>query len=514
MVKPRVVLVLGDQLTPTLSSLRAADPSCDVVLMAEVMAEAAYVPHHRRKLAFVFSAMRHFAEELRGLGWTVDYVRLDDPDNSGDLVGEARRALDRHAAAGLVMTEPGEWRLATGIAGWPDALGRPVKTLPDDRFLASKDEFARWADGRKMLRMEHFYRGMRRAHDVLMEDGEPAGGRWNYDAENRKKAPAEFSYPDPFTVEPDDVTRDVLAMVRERFADGWGDFEPFGFAVTRRDAERAADRFFEHALPHFGDHQDAMLDGQRFLHHSVLSHYLNVGLLDPLDLCRRAEAEWREGRAPLNAVEGYVRQILGWREYVRGIYWLEGPDYVRRNHLGARRALPAFYWSGETDMACVRAVVTQTREDAYAHHIQRLMVTGTFGLIAGVDPFALHEWYLSVYVDAFEWVEAPNVIGMSQFADGGRLGSKPYAASGAYIDRMSDHCRSCRYDVKTKAGAEACPFNPLYWDFMIRNREVLEGNPRLSRAYSTWDRMSGEKRGAALSSAAEILGKLDAGERV
>ena len=514
MVKPRVVLVLGDQLTPDLPSLRAADPARDVVLMAEVMAEATYVPHHRRKLAFVFSAMRHFAEELRNAGWRVDHVPLDDPDNRGSLEAEAARALSRHDAAGLVVTEPGEWRLLTAMQGWEDRLGRPVKLFEDDRFLCAKAQFAAWAEGRKALRMEHFYREMRRAHGLLMEGDDPAGGRWNFDAENRRPASGAETFPELLTEEPDAITREVLEMVARRFPDDWGDLEPFRLAVTRAGAERQADRFMAEALPRFGDIQDAMLEGERFLCHSVLSPYLNAGLLDPLDLCRRAEREWREGRAPLNAVEGYVRQILGWREYVRGIYWLEGPDYVRSNALGASRPLPEFYWTAETDMACVRAVVEQTRAEAYAHHIQRLMVTGTFGLIAGVDPFALHEWYLSVYADAYEWVEAPNVIGMSQFADGGRLASKPYAASGAYIDRMSDHCRGCRYDVKAKSGPKACPFNPLYWDFMLRHRERFEGNPRLSRAYATWDRMAEDKRRASRETAAEILAKLDAGARV
>lgn len=514
-MNPRVVLVLGDQLTPDLPSLRAADPARDVVLMAEVMEEATYVPHHRRKLAFVFSAMRHFAEELQGLGWRVDYVALDDPANAGSLEAEAARALARHEAAGLVAVEAGEWRLLTAMRAWEGRLGRPVKLFPDDRFLCTPQQFAAWAEGRKSLRMEHFYREMRRAHRVLLDDdGAPAGGKWNYDAENRKPASAGLRFPDPLVDAPDAITREVLEMVARRFPQGFGSLDDFRFAVTRDGARAAADRFFSDGLPQFGDYQDAMLSGEKFLFHSVLAQYLNIGLLDPLELCRRAEREWREGRAPLNAVEGYIRQILGWREYVRGIYWLEGPDYVRRNDLRALRELPSFYWTAETDMACVRAVVEQTRDEAYAHHIQRLMVTGLFGLIAGVNPHALHEWYLAVYADAYEWVEAPNVIGMSQFADGGRLASKPYAASGAYIDRMSDHCRGCRYKVAEKSGEDACPFNPLYWDFLLRHRERLADNPRISRAYATWDRMSEAKRTASRDSAARLLARLDAGERI
>ena len=514
MVSPRVVLVLGDQLTPDVAALAKADPARDVVLMAEVAEEAEYVPHHRRKVAFLFSAMRHFAEELRGLGWTVDYVALDDPENGGSLRAEVARAVARHGAAGVVATEPGEWRLQTEMEGWAEALGVPVKILRDARFLCSHAEFADWAEGRKALRMEFFYREMRKRYGILMEGDEPAGGKWNFDHDNRKPASDELSFPEPPTFQTDRTTREVLDLVTATWPEGWGSLDGFGMAVTREDAEAAADAFFRHGLPRFGDYQDAMLEGERFLYHSLLSAYLNAGLLDPLELCRRAEAEWREGRAPINAVEGYVRQILGWREFVRGIYWLEGPDYVRRNELGASRDLPGFYWTGETDMACVRAVVEQTREEAYAHHIQRLMVTGTFALIAGVDPWQVHEWYLSVYADAYEWVEAPNVIGMSQFADGGRLASKPYAARGNYIDKMSDHCGGCRYKVKDRTGPDACPFNPLYWDFMLRHRESFGSNPRIARVYSTWERMKPEKREATLRDASAILERLDRGERV
>ncbi len=514
MVSPRVVLVLGDQLAPGIAALEAADPERDVVLMAEVMEEASYVPHHRKKIAFLFSAMRHFAEELRGLGWTVDYVTLDDAENAGSLEGEVRRALERHGAAGVIATEPGEWRLQTAMEGWEDALGVPVKLLQDRRFLATKAEFADWAKGRKALRMEFFYREMRKRYGILMDGDEPAGGKWNFDHDNRKPADEDLEFPEPPTFQTDDVTREALDLVEARFPGGWGDLSPFRYAVTRADAEAAADRFLRHALPRFGDYQDAMLEGERFLYHSFLSQYLNCGLLDPLELCRRAEREWREGRAPINAVEGYIRQILGWREFVRGVYWLEGPDYVERNELGAGRPLPAFYWTGETDMACIRAVVTQTREEAYAHHIQRLMVTGTFAMLVGVEPRQVHEWYLAVYADAYEWVEAPNVIGMSQFADGGVVASKPYAASGNYIDKMSDHCSGCRYKVRDRTGEHACPFNPLYWDFMVRHRERFASNPRVARVYATWDRMKEEKRDATLRDAKSLLGRIDAGGRV
>ncbi|MEM6744106.1 MAG: cryptochrome/photolyase family protein [Pseudomonadota bacterium] len=510
---PRILLVLGDQLTPSVAALAKGDRDRDVVLMAEVREEASYVPHHRKKIAFLFSAMRHFAEELRADGWTVDHVRLDDAGNTGSLLGEARRALERHGAAGVVVTEPGEWRLQLAMEEWGDVLGAPVKVLRDDRFLASRVEFADWAEGRKQLRMEFFYREMRRAHDVLMDGDKPAGGKWNYDQENRKPPKEGLDFPEVPRFQTDDVTREVLELV-EGFDGGWGDLRPFWFAVTRADAEAAAERFFSDALPRFGDYQDAMAEGEPFMFHSLVSLYLNAGLLEPLALCRRAEEEWREGRAPLNAVEGFIRQILGWREFIRGVYWLEGPDYPRRNALNAQRGLPEFYWTGETDMACMAAAIGQTKSEAYAHHIQRLMVTGNFALIAGIRPWEVGEWYLAVYADAYEWVEAPNVVGMALFADGGVVGSKPYAASGNYIDKMSDYCGDCRYKVKERSGPDACPFNPLYWDFMIRNRERLQSNPRVSRVYSTWDRMGDDKKSAALESAEAILGRLSAGERV
>nr|WP_216366821.1 cryptochrome/photolyase family protein [Halovulum dunhuangense] len=502
---------MGDQLSPGLSALRAADKAHDVVVMAEVRAEAGYVRHHRKKIAFLFAAMRHFAETLRAEGWRVAYGRYDDPETAGSIPAELVRRAAEYGVETAIATECGEWRLRAALAECPV----PVEVQADDRFLCPREDFAAWARGRKQLRMEYFYRDMRRRTGLLMEGDDPAGGQWNYDHDNRKPADRDLFMPAPPRFEPDAITEEVLDVVEKHFPDHPGDLRPFWFAVTPDQAQAAADAFFRAALPHFGDYQDAMLRGEKFLYHSVLSAYLNAGLLDPLDLCRRAEAEWRAGRAPLNAVEGYVRQILGWREYVRGIYDLEGPDYVSRNHLDARRDLPAFYWNPDaTDMACVKAAVAQTMEEAYAHHIQRLMVTGTFALIAGVDPHQLHEWYLAVYADAYEWVEAPNVIGMSQFADGGLLGSKPYAASGAYVDRMSDHCATCAYLVKVKRGKGACPFNPLYWDFLNRNREKLARNPRMAQMYRTWDRMSDENRAGTLDSAADILARLDRGARV
>ena len=500
-----LVLILGDQLSPDMASLRQSSPGEADILMAEVAAETGYVWHHRKKIAFIFAAMRHFADEMRDRGRRVIYRAFEEDPPCPDLAAAVADALADGGYDRLILTEPGEWRLKQEMENWQERFGLPVVILEDDRFVCSHDDFDRWAQGRKQLRMEYFYREMRKRTGLLMEGDKPAGGRWNFDAENRKPAGGDLFMPRPFGVEPDATTGAVLDLVERRFADGFGNLRPFRFAVTRKDAGKALDRFIETALKDFGDYQDAMLAGEAFLYHSVLSAYINVGLLDPMDVCRRAEAAWKAGDAPLNAVEGFIRQIVGWREYVRGIYWREGPDYVRRNALEARRGLPDFYWTGDTDMACLAAAIGQTKREAYAHHIQRLMVTGTFALLAGIDPHALHEWYLAVYIDAFEWVEAPNTIGMSQYADGGLLGSKPYAASGAYIDRMSDYCSGCRYDVKDKTGEKACPFNALYWDFLDRNSGRLRGNPRLGPVYRNWDRMEEEKRQAYRDRAAAVL---------
>lgn len=500
--------VLGDQLSLDLSALADGDPAHDAILMAEVAEEATYVPHHKKKLAFVFAAMRAFAARLRDAGWTVHYTRLDDPENAGSLTAEIWRAVRRFRPDRIVATEAAEWRVLEAQRGWSDRLGIPVTLREDTRFVCSRAAFETWAEDRKQLRLEYFYREMRRRTGILMEGDQPAGGRWNFDAENRKPASRDLLMPRPRQFAPSAETRAVLDLVARRFLDNFGSLEPFWFAVDQEGAEAAFADFLAQALPRFGDYQDAMLRDERFLYHAVIGLYLNVGLLDPLSVCRRAQAEYLAGRAPLNAVEGFVRQILGWREFVRGVYWLSMPGYTERNALGASRDLPSFYWTGDTDMACLRAVIGQTRDEAYAHHIQRLMVTGNFALLAGIDPRQVHEWYLSVYADAYEWVEAPNTIGMSQFADGGLVGSKPYAASGAYIDRMSDYCRSCAYDVRRKTGPDACPFNALYWDFHERNRRVLGANPRLAQTYRTLDRMAPEQRAALRESAAAFLATL------
>jgi deoxyribodipyrimidine photolyase-related protein len=481
-------LVLGDQLTRGVAALADLDAARDVVLMAEVMDEAVYVRHHKQKIAFIFSAMRHFAEQLRGEGMQVRYVKLDDPDNAGSLKGEVARAIAACGATGVVATMCGEWRLHRDMLAWEAALQVPVEIREDDRFFASRDRFAAWAHGRRELRMEFFYREMRRATGLLMDGDQPRGGRWNYDAENRKPLAGGLDLPDRLRAPADAITREVLDLVAHRFEDHFGSLADFDWAVTRDGALMALDDFIAHALPRFGDYQDAMAADVPFVFHAVISPYLNAGLLTPREVCQRAQQEFDAKRAPLNAVEGFIRQILGWREYVRGIYWLKMPDYADTNALAAKRPLPWFYWTGETEMRCLSQVIGMTHRHAYSHHIQRLMVTGNFALIAGIAPREVEEWYLIVYADAYEWVELPNTHGLSLYADGGLMASKPYASGGAYIDRMSDFCGGCAYDVKKKSGPRACPFNYLYWAFLIRNASRLRGNPRLAMPYRTIDR--------------------------
>ncbi len=506
--------VLGDQVSLSLSALEDLDPAADVVVMAEVQSECTYVKHHPKKIVLVLSAMRHFAEALRVRGVRVDYVRLDDPGNTQTLRGEMLRAVARHRPDKVVATECGEWRLEQDMRGWQETAGIEVEIRDDTRFLCRKQEFRAHAASRKGLRMEFFYREMRVRHGLLMEGAEPAGGRWNFDPENRKPLPKEISPPPVAGFAPDDITLEVMALVAERFPGHFGAVDEFNLPVTPEQALLALHEFIDMRLPLFGDWQDTMKAGQSTMYHALISTSLNTGLLDPLAACRAAEAAWRAGHAPLNAVEGFVRQILGWREYVRGVYWLKVPEYRHLNGLNAVRPMPWLYWSGETRMNCMHHAINDTKAHAYAHHIQRLMITGNFALLAGLDPDDVDEWYLVVYADAYEWVEMPNVRGMALHADGGIMGSKPYAGSGAYINRMSDYCRGCHYDVKAAVGERACPFNALYWDFIARHADRFGPNPRMSMPVRTFAKMTPERQQALRSQAAGFLARMDAGEVV
>jgi (6-4)DNA photolyase len=499
-------VVLGDQCSRGLSALADLDPAADVVLMAEVAAECTYVPHHPQKIALVLSAMRHFARALSARGVRVDLVRLDDPANTGTLAGEVARAVARHRPARIVCTHPGEWRVLEGMRGWEADADLPVEIRDDDRFFCDLGRFRRWVQRRRQLRMEFFYCEMRRRTGLLMEGDAPAGGAWNFDAENRRPPPrAGLAAPAPPRFGPDAITREVLALVADRFGANFGSLEGFGWPVTARDARAALDDFVARRLGRFGDFQDAMATGEPTLFHALVSTSLNIGLLSPRECCEAVEAAWRAGAAPLNAAEGFVRQVLGWREYVRGVYWLKMPGYAATNALGATRPLPWFYWSGETRMNCIRQVVGQTRAMAYAHHIQRLMVTGNFALLAGIDPAQVNLWYMAVFADAFEWVELPNTHGMALHADGGAMASKPYAASGAYIHRMSDYCRGCHYDVKAATGERACPMNFLYWDFLARHADRFAANPRTAMPVRALRAMDPARLAAMRAQAAAFL---------
>lgn len=486
--------ILGDQLSHSISSLEDCDRDSDIILMAEVSREATYVRHHKQKIVLVLSAMRHFAEELKDGGFNVDYVRLDNKENTGSFSGELQRAVSRHGAGRVVVTEPGEWRVLKRMQSWEKDLGVPVVIMQDNRFLASRSEFEAWASGRKSLRMEYFYREMRRKTGWLMDEDKPLGGRWNFDADNRKSLPRDLALPERRRFEPDHITREVMELVAAEFEGHFGELNSFAWPVTRQEALGALAHFTDDCLAGFGDYQDAMKNGEDFLFHALISPCLNLGLLEAREVCEAVVIAHHEGQAPLGATEGFLRQVLGWREFVRGLYWMHMPDYADSNFLEADRPLPECYWTAETPMNCVAQTVQATCRNAYAHHIQRLMITGNFALLAGINPAEVEEWYLAVYADAYEWVELPNTHGMALFADGGLMASKPYAASGAYINRMSDYCKDCEFDPKRRSGEGACPFNFLYWNFLIRNEGRLRSNPRMGLSYRNLDRLDDGQR--------------------
>lgn len=512
-----LVLVLGDQLDRNSAAFDGFDATQDAVWMAEVTGECTHVWSHKARIAVFLSAMRHFRNELRKQKTTVHYRQLDDAGNHGGLAAELSETVKRLRPRKLLVVEPGEWRVRQSLTEAARALGVELEILPDRHFLCSCEEFRRHVEGRKQLRMEFFYREMRRRHQVLMSQDQPVGGTWNFDAENRgsfgKEGPPTVRTPVAFP--PDAVTREVLALVEQAFAKHPGSLAHFDWPVTPENAHDALDDFLEHRLPDFGRFQDAMwaegdplptseLRLHTFLFHSRLSVAMNLKLLDPRDVLAAAEQAYHAGRAPLASVEGFIRQILGWREYVRGIYWHFMPGYAALNELDATQPLPGFFWTGETDMHCLREVIGQSLAFGYAHHIQRLMVTGLFSLLLGVKPSAVHEWYLAIYVDAVEWVELPNTLGMSQHADGGLMASKPYVATGKYIQRMSNYCTGCRYDPGQRTGPKACPFTTLYWDFLWHHEKRLAKNQRMAMQLKNLARIKPDERLAIQKEAGRI----------
>jgi deoxyribodipyrimidine photolyase-related protein len=487
-----LVLVLGDQLDAASAAFDGFDTERDAVWMAEAHEESTHVWSTKPRIAMFLAAMRHFRDKLRRRGCGVVYHELDPRDRASRLDSRLAVTVRRLKPEQLVVLEPGDHRVRQALQRRAEELGVRLAIRTDGHFLGTIDRFNDWAEGRRQLRLENFYRMMRRATGVLMDGDEPVGGAWNFDADNRKSfaSSGPDDVPAPRWFAPDAVTRRVIDLVNETFTDHPGTLDHFDWPVTPKQAHAALDDFVEHRLRGFGDYQDAIWTGEPYLYHSRLSSAMNLHLLDPRQVIEAVQDAYVQGRAPINAAEGFIRQILGWREYVRGVYWRFMPEYAQRNALGADRDLPGFYWTGETDMACLRDAIGQTLDFGYAHHIQRLMVTGLYAMLLGVHPRQVHEWYLAVYVDAVEWVELPNVLGMSQYADGGVMASKPYAATGKYIQRMSNACARCRYDPAKATGEDACPFTTLYWDFLARHRRKLERNTRMSLQVRNLDRKS------------------------
>lgn len=489
-----LVLVLGDQLDPASSAFDGFDPAQDAVWMAEVREESTHVWSSQPRTALFLAAMRHFARTLHARAWPLHYTPLRE-GSLGSVLAEAIAALQPQ---GLVLSAPGDWRVLHELRAVAKVAGLPLELRDDRHFFATVRDFAEHARGRKQLRMEYWYREQRRAQRVLLTaDGGPEGGTWNFDAENRGSFGAQGPdalRPAPAFAAPDAITREVLALVRREFATHPGRLDDFGWPSTPAEAQALLDDFFAQRAAAFGHYQDAMWPGEPWLYHSLLASSLNLKLLDARVVVARAEAAYRDGAMPLAAAEGFIRQILGWREYVRGLYWTQMPAYAESNALDAQQPLPAWYWTADAPMACLRDALSQTLQHGYAHHIQRLMVTGLYALLLGVKPQALHAWYLAVYVDAVEWVELPNTLGMSQWADGGHMASKPYIASGQYIAKMSGYCPSCRFKPAGVVGPEACPFTTLYWDFLDRHEARFEKHPRLALQVKNLRRLDTEQR--------------------
>lgn len=491
-----LVLVLGDQLDEESSAFQGIDPQRDIVWMAENEEEATYVPSHKVRLVAFFASMRHFRELLRRKGLQVDYHELAADRKQGAETSFATllaKAIKRHRPQRLIVVEPGDFRVAEQLRATAADAGKELEQRENHRFYCSRSQFLQWRSGRKTMVMEHFYRTIRQEHGILVEaDGQPVGGAWNYDPENRQ--PFDRKHPEidvPIrSFPPDPLTREVIEMVIARYPDHPGSLARFDLPVTRTAALEALDDFLQYRLAGFGPFQDAMWRDTDFLYHSRLSQAMNLGLLHPREAVDGALAAYQSGRVPLASCEGYIRQIIGWREYVRGIYWDQMPGYLEQNALQCdpHQDVPASYWDGQTEMVCIAQSMRLVLETAYAHHIQRLMVLGLFAQLYGVSPKLFHRWHMAMYADAVDWVSAPNTIGMSQYGDGGLMATKPYCASGAYIQRMSNYCEGCRYDPKQATGADACPVTTLYWDFLDRHRTRLKKNHRMSMQLKNLER--------------------------
>lgn len=490
-----LILILGDQLDLDSAVLKRHSQQQDLVMMAEVTHEAKKVWSHKARIVLFLSAMRHFAEALREKGWQVDYQSLATHDYP-DLASALYQAIRTHQPESVHMVRAGEYEINQSIQQLCREIQVPLKTFEDTHFLTSVEDFDQWQRGRKQWVMEYFYRFARKHTGYLMDDGKPIGDEWNLDKQNRQsfKKQGPGMLPPPMTFATDETTEAVINLVKHHFGDHPGKLTEFDWPVTRQQALQALDDFIQHRLIQFGPYQDAMWTAEPWLYHSRLSAALNLKLLNPREVLDAAIAAYERGDAPLNSTEGFVRQILGWREYVHHLYREMMPGLLTSNALHASQPLPEFYWTANTEMRCLQETLQQTLKYGYAHHIQRLMVTGLFALLLGVNPRRVHEWYLAIYVDAVEWVEAPNTIGMSQYADGGRLASKPYVASGKYIQRMSNYCQHCRYDSNKRTGEDACPFNILYWDFLMRHEKEFGKHPRTALQWRNLNRIDDSEK--------------------
>ena len=503
-------LILGDQLSIDHSWFTQPTTGVDYVLM-EVRSEASYVPHHIQKIVAFFSAMRAFAAELEARGFSVRYIRLDDPANRQSLASNIEHLVSSTAYARFEYQEPDEYRVARELDTLASRLSCGAVKVSSEHFLTTPEFFQSVFKGHKRYVMELFYREVRKRYDLLMDGDKPLGDRWNFDAENRKKLPVGHTPPNPIEFSRD--VRDIVEMLRAQKIHSIGAVDParFTWPITRAESLQTLDYFCSALLPLFGTYQDAMHTEHRFLYHSKLSFALNTHLLSPLEVIHAAikAFEGSKGEISLAQVEGFVRQIAGWREFMRGIYWTHMPDFKDLNFFHNTRPLPGYFWTGDTKMNCLKNAITQSLEEGYAHHIQRLMVTGNFTLLAGIDPNAVDEWYLGIYIDAIEWVQLPNTRGMSQFADGGIVGTKPYCSSGQYINKMSNYCSKCFYNYKEKFGERGCPFNTLYWDFLMRNKALLEKNPRIGMGYQLLAKMSDNDKNRIAEKAREVLENIE-----
>ncbi|MBO6512782.1 MAG: cryptochrome/photolyase family protein [Phycisphaerales bacterium] len=508
----KLAFLLGDQLDMNYLDSLGLDQDQDLICMSEVADASENPPSHVQRTVLFLSAMRHFAEQLKDDGWNVSYTTLTDQDNTQNFENKLERYINDSNPEEVVMIEPGSHSVIESIERACESCGVDLDMIEDPHFLCTHDEFNEWASGRKQLTMEYFYREQRKKHDILMDDGEPEGGEWNYDKQNRKSFKSEPDAPDVPRFKPDKVTKSVLKDIQSELPDLPGNSDGFGWAVTREQALECLDDFVSNRLPRFGDYQDAMWSGKSSLYHSLLAPALNLKLLNPREVCQAAVDAYESGDAPINAVEGFIRQIIGWREFIRGVYWFEDTDYADRNELEQYGSLPEFYWDAETDMACIKDAISSVINHAYGHHIERLMITGNFALIAGVEPQQVDAWYRGMYADAIDWVTTPNTIGMAMHADGGVVGTKPYAASGNYVKKMSNHCKGCRFDVKKKVGEDACPFNTFYWDFLIRNEKRFKENHRMSLILKHLDKFSKDDRVELTVHAQELRDEMGIGE--